>query len=167
MRPFRSLRPVLAPALAVPLVLSALVLNGPAWAKATSKAVVCHSVEGTVANWGLVGCTQPLITSTGSQAIDTPFPSAVGPYSATITWNTLDQPHRGDPPGTTTISVKVTTPRKDKCAHGSSEWQLAGFVASGTTTPAIKGKVKIVACVTSGGGVTNVLNNGRGKPARF
>jgi hypothetical protein len=157
----------LVPALAVPLALSTLVLNGTAWAKGGSKAVVCKTVMATVTNWALEGCTQLFITSTQSQSIDTPFPTASGSYTATITWSTLDQPHRGGPAGTTTIAVNVSAPRKNKCAFGSTEWQLAGFIAGGTTTPAIKGKVKIVACVSSTGMVTNALANGHGKPAKL
>ena len=170
MRPFRSLRLLTIPALAVPLLLSTFVAGGSAWARGGSKAVVCKTVMGTVSDWALEGCTQPLITSTGSQephGIDMPFPTSAGPYSATITWNTLDNPHRGGPPGTTTINVNVSAPHKDKCAAGSSEWQLIGSISAGTTTPAVKGKVKIVACVSSSNAVTNSLGNGRAKPARF
>ena len=128
--------------------------------------MVCKQVIGTVANWGLNGCTQPAITSRASQAIDRPFPTAVGPYTATITWSNLDQQPPGTP-GTTTISVNVTSPRKDKCASGSTEWQLVGSISANTTVPGVKGKVKIVACVSTSNAVTNTLGSGGFKPARF
>jgi hypothetical protein len=128
--------------------------------------VICKAVLGTVSNWGIEGCTQPAITSSASQGINMPFPTATGSYSATITWNNLDQQPRGVP-GTTTISVTVSNPHKDRCAAGSSEWQLVGSISANSTTPAVKGKVKILACVSTANFVTNTFGNGRSKPAKF
>lgn len=166
MRPFRSVQMLTIPALAVPLLLSSVVLDGPAMAKG-NKTVNCRTVTGTVAGWGLEGCTQPAITGGNSTGIDQPFPTTAGPYTATITWNPLGEAHRGGPPGTTTISVNVSQVRKNKCASGSAEWQLVGSILSNTVSPAVKGKVKVVACVSSSAMVSNTLSNGKLRPAKF
>ena len=156
MRPFRTARLLMIPALAVALALSASGVSAPAWAGAQSKKpVTCNTLLGTATSWNLAGCTPGYITGGFSTAISRPFPHVAGIYSATITWNGADgQGPRGHS-GTTNIMGTVSKALANKCATGSVEWELLGSLGTQTVSPKVKGRVKIYVCVTSGG----VLNN--------
>lgn len=153
MRTFRSARFLVLPAVVIPLVLSTVVLSGTAWAKG-AKAVACRSLNGTAGgSWSFNGCNQPAITGGNTTGMSKPFPTApVSSGSLTITWNPVGEAHRGPTPGTTTVSYSATqlTGHKDKC-RGSAEWELLGRVTSNTVSPAVRGKLKIFACVTPSG----------------
>ncbi len=152
MRPSRSVRLIVIPALVVPLALSTVVLSGTAWAaKVKAKPVNCRTLMGTAGgSWGFEGCTQPAITGGNTTGISIPFPTSVGFYTAVITWNPAGQAHRGPHAGTTTVSFAVTqrTGHHNKCGTGKTEWKLAGTIKSNTVSPQVKGKLKIFACVT-------------------
>jgi len=168
MRPFRSVRLLAIPAVIVPLMLSAVVVSGPAFARGVSgkKTVACRTLSGTAGgSWALLGCNQTVITGFSSLAITPSFPTAATPdFVATITWN--QGAHRGPTNGTTTITVSVFKP-KNKCASGSTEWELNGAVTSNTVSPAVKGKVKMFACVTASHVVSNTLRKGNLKAAKL
>lgn len=171
MRPFRSARVLVIPALVVPLVLGTLAVSGPAFAKSpTAKSVVaCRTVGGTVSNWTLSSCSAPAITGDNSTSITPAFPTTAQlTYQATITWNNGRNGARGgSTPGTTTIKVSASNPTKNKCATGSTEWELVGTISASTGSPTAKGKVKIFACVSNAGVVTNKLKKGNLRAAKL
>jgi hypothetical protein len=138
--------------LVLPLVLSTVVLSGTAWAKG-AKAVSCKTLSGTAGgSWSLNGCNQPAITGGNTTGITPNFPTTAGFGTIVITWNPVGEAHRGGPAGTTTFSYSASqlTGHKNKC-RGSSEWQLLGTVKSNTVSPAVRGKLKVFACVSSFG----------------
>jgi len=125
-------------------------------------------VTGTVSSWQLASCGPPAITGGYSTLITPAFPTTAQiAFQATITWNPNDAAKAGGPAGTTTIKVAALKTAKNKCATGSTEWELAGAVASNTVSPAVKGKVKIFACVSTSGALTNKLKKGNLRPAKL
>ena len=155
MRTFRSARVLVLPALVLPLALSTVVLSGTAWAKG-AKAVSCKTLTGTAGgSWSLNGCNQPAITGGNTTGITPNFPTTAGSGTMVITWNPAGEAHRGGPAGTTTFSYTAAqlTGHKDKC-RGSSEWSLLGQVTGNTVSPKVKGKLKVFACVSRTGALT-------------
>ncbi len=154
MRPFRCARLLVIPALVLPVVLSSVALSGTAWAKG-AKTVVCRQLSGTAGStsWSLDDCTQPAITGGNSTAMSTPFPTAAGFHSVTVTWNPVGEAHRGGPAGTTTFhySASQLMGHKNKCGTSSTEWELVGTVTANTVSPKVKGKLKVFACVSRSG----------------
>ncbi len=171
MRPFRSVRLLAIPALVVPLLLSAVVVSGPAFAKNPNakQPVMCRTVTGTVSSWQLLSCNAAPITGSQSNSITPAFPTTAQiNYEATIAWNNGRYGGRGgNPAGTTTIKASASATPKNKCALGSTEWELAGTILSNTVVPAVKGKVKIFACVSTSGALTNRFKKGNLKPAKL
>ena len=157
MRPFTTARLLMVPALAVALALTASVVSGPAWAGTNGKKpVTCLTLIGNATSWNLMNCTPGQITGGFSTSISKPFPRVAGIYSATITWNAAaTEGARGSSTKTTNISGSASEAPKNKCAPGAVEWELLGTLGTQTVTPAVKGKVKIYACVTSGGALNN------------
>ncbi len=156
MRPFRSARLLVIPALVFPVVLSTVALSGTAWAKG-AKTVVCRELSGTAGStWALSDCTQPAITGGNSTATSTPFPTHSGFFSVVVTWNPVGEAHRGGPAGTTTFHYSATqlVGHKNKCGASSTEWSLAGTVFSNTVSPKVKGKLKVFACVSRSGALS-------------
>ncbi len=154
MRSLRATRLLVLPALVVPLVLGIVVPSGTAWAKG-AKAVACKTLHGTAGgSWYLQGCNQPAITGGDTTGIDKPFPNAPVAFgSLTITWDPVGEAHRGGPAGTTTFSYSAMqlTGHKDKCKGIPTEWEVLGKVTSNTVSPKVKGKLKIFACVSPSG----------------
>jgi hypothetical protein len=160
------------PALAVPLLLCAVVASGPAYAKNanSNQTVNCRSVGGTLSSWTLGGCSAPPITGNTSTAITPAFPTrAQIDFEATITWNNARLGGRaGGSDGTTTIKVSVFAVTRNKCPTANTEWELAGTILGNTPAkPAVKGKVKIFACVSNSGALTNRLKKGNLRPAKL
>jgi hypothetical protein len=152
MRTFRSVRLAVVAALAVPLLCSAILLPGSAWAKTPrSKPATCQSISGTYGGtWYLIGCGPPEIT--GDSANPSGTSSAVFPSSpTTITWSEGPNPHLA--PLQTTIAFSVT-PKKNKCGAGSSEYALSGTIVSNSASPGVKGHVKMFVCVSAGGALS-------------
>jgi hypothetical protein len=153
MRPFRSARLLMIPALVLPIVLSTVALSGTAWAKG-AKTVACKQLTGTAGGtWALSDCTQPAITGGNSTAVSKPFPTTAGFSSVVVTWNPVGEAHRGGPAGTTTFSYSASqlVGHKNKCGTSSTEWSLVGSVTANTVSPKVKGKLKVFACVSRSG----------------
>jgi hypothetical protein len=51
------------------------------------------------------------------------------------------------------LNVSQLVAKKNRCGSAFSEWSLAGTVTGNTVSPAVKGKVKIFACVNNSTGV--------------
>jgi hypothetical protein len=71
----------------------------------------------------------------------------------TITWNPVGEAHRGGPAGTTTFSYSAMqlTGHNDKCKGIPTEWELLGKVTGNTVSPKVRGKLKVFACVSASG----------------
>jgi hypothetical protein len=154
MRPFRLVRLLVVPALALPLVLSTIVLPGTAWAKG-SKTVKCVILNGTYGgSWSLSGCSPVAIagaagSGNGPQAtVAQNFP--VSP--ATITWGTPANRRAAPLKTTITFGVSELTGHRDKCGAGSKEFNVTGTVTGNSATPGVRigGKVKIFVCDKAG-----------------
>jgi len=163
MRPFRSARLLLIPALVLPLVLATVVGPTQAWARGGNVSVKCYTLTGTWGGSWQVACQQPLVTGTfGNVAAN--FPTS----SSTVIWGAGNNPMI--PPDHTTFSMttRQRTGRTDKCHAGSSEYLVTGRVISNTKTPGIKGKVRGFVCV-SGSGALSLLKarNGFAKPFKL
>jgi hypothetical protein len=154
MRPFRLVRLLVVPALALPLVLSTIVLPGTAWAKG-SKTVKCVHLNGTYgSSWSLTGCSPVTIAgSVGSgnrpqATVAQNFPTS----PATITWGT--PANRRALPLQTTIQFTVAelTGHKDKCGTGSREFLVSGSVTGNSESVGVRigSKVKIFVCDKAG-----------------
>jgi hypothetical protein len=156
MRSFRSARLLVLPMVVLPLVLSTVVLSGTAWAKG-AKTVKCVTLAGTAGGaWSLEGCSQPAVTGGNTTATSTPFPTKAGIYTVVITWNPVGEAHRGGPAGTTTFTYSALQKigHRNKCGATSTEWELSGSVRRNTVSPAVKGKLKMFACVSKSGALS-------------
>lgn len=154
MRPFRLVRLLVVPALALPLVLSTVVLPGTAWAKG-SKTVKCVMLNGTYGgSWSLSGCSPVTITgSAGSGGRPQATVAQNFPVSpATITWGTPANRHAAPLKTTITYAVSELTGHRDKCGAGSREFIVAGTVTGNSATPGVRigGKIKILVCDKGG-----------------
>ena len=162
MRPFRAMRLLMIPAVAVALMLSALVASGSAWARVPkSKSALCKTLSSTGGVWSLAQCTAPTETGGNSTAITPqPFPTTAGTFTVVITWNNAAVLNPETTPKTT-IRATASKPFKDRCAAGSTEWQLIGSVTGNTAVPGVSGRVKILACVTKSGAVSNTFKGNK------
>jgi len=167
MRPCRSMRLLVFPAVAVPLLLSTLVASGPAWAKVSKgKSGFCKTLGSTGGMWFLGSCTQPEATGNGSVSITPqPFPTSVGRFTSVITWGHLST--RTNANAQTTVAFTESKAPKNRCATGSTEWQLIGTITNNTGVIGVKGRVKILACVTSSGTVSNTFKGNKVKQVKF
>ena len=153
MRPFRSARLLVIPALVLPVVLSTVALSGTAWARAP-RPLSADSCQGRREVPGLSATApSPPSPAGDSTATSTPFPTHAGFFSVVVTWNPVGEAHRGGPAGTTTFHYSATqlVGHKNKCGTSSTEWSLAGTVLSNTVSPKVKGKLKVFACVSKSG----------------
>jgi hypothetical protein len=158
MRSFRAARLLVLPGLVLPLVLSAVLLPGTAWAKSATKPVKCQSVIGTYGGtWWLKGCTQQgkqgglQVIGIGNDAISTNFAPSSGPTAGTVMWGELPNPSL--PHLTSNISLTTTQlpSKKDKCGPGTIEFEVSGSVVSNSYAPGIKlGKLKMFVCDSGG-----------------
>jgi hypothetical protein len=157
MRSFRAARLLVLPALALPLLLSAVLLPGTAWAKSATKPVKCPSVTGTYGStWYLMGCSQPgkqggyLVIGTGNDPFSTPFLPSAGPVTATVTWGELPNPSLPHLKSTVHITTTQLSKKKDKCGTGT-EYLVTGSVVSNSKPVGIKlGKLKMFVCNNGG-----------------
>jgi hypothetical protein len=173
MRPFGPVRPLLVAALTASLVLGAVALTGGSAyaAKIRSKPITCKTLTGTYGgSWNVLGCTQPVITGSGSDPIVGITPAfTAGMTAATVTW--LPGARRGGPPDTTTLSITVMTTKKNKCTGSMTEYEIVGKVTgnSANFNPAVKvnSKVKALLCTNPGGGPLSNLVKNRRFPVKF
>jgi hypothetical protein len=153
------------PALAVPLLLSTVVIPGSASAKPNgSRTVKCLSLDGTYGgSWSLdlcgPGASTPIIGAGGGGpqgTIATAFPDS----PATIDWGrSVDHP--SGLVTTITFSVSQQMGHKNRCGATSSEWELSGAAQpTNSAIPGVKGKTKMYVC-ESAGGVLSDLQTGR------
>ena len=160
MRHLRTTRLLAIAALAVPFLLSTLVISTQsAWAGRGSTSVNCRGVIGTDGGmWTLQGCSHEAIT--GSQGT-VPLPPGQGyPDSpATITWTHGSNPNI--PVLTTTVQFRVTIAVKrnltSRCGPGSTDYRLMGTVTGNSASPGVRGRVNVNVCDTGG----SVSNKGR------
>jgi len=167
MRRFRSVRLLVISALTVPLVLSAVVVPGSAWAKPNgSRTVKCLSLSGTYGgSWSIDLCgpaaATPIIGTVGGPpqgAIATPFTSTA--TSAVIDWK-ASQDYPSGLVTTISFSVSAQLGHKNKCGSSSQEWEVSGAAQpTNSAVPGVKGKTKMYVC-ESAGGVLSDLQTGR------
>ncbi len=158
MRSFRAARLLVLPTLVLPLMLSAILLPGTAWAKSGVKPVKCRSVTGTYSGtWYLMGCYQTgkqggyEVIGTGNDAISMPFSPSSAPVTATVTWGPLPDPALPHLISTIRFTTTQLAQKKDKCGSGMTEFEVSGSVVSSNKTPGIKlGRLKIFVCNTGG-----------------
>jgi hypothetical protein len=148
MRSFRSVRLLVIPALVLPLLLSTVVVSGSAWAKG-SKPVKCTRMSGTYGgSWTLSDCSPFTVIGSGNPAgtIATAFPRS----PAVITWGTPVNRHASPLQSTISFMVSQLTGHKNKCGRTALEYELVGSITHNSTSPGVKGRVKLFVCDTGG-----------------